>query len=280
MQAFVPVPPHLHKEPTLHEMARLTLLGEAVISLISIQWLQANYPDEHTVSIQQRRNNVLSTARLAFWAEAYSRAVFNHPLARFPWEIRTMGQCDRARAFAAYTGAIYEEWKFERTAIWLVKLIEAELDDPDYDTNRAQVDGSSSASEPALDMYTIRDHDAGSNATGDTSVRAPSPTLSSADALHFHRPDAVENVEEVEEEYRPRYPYAVLGIFQQRVQQLGYNVDWVETSLGMPHSPIWIVQAKVNNNILGQGRGTTKKAAKEAAAQIAFEIVNAEGVEL
>ncbi|KAF9782751.1 ribonuclease III [Thelephora terrestris] len=61
-----------------------------------------------------------------------------------------------------------------------------------------------------------------------------------------------------------------LALFNQCLQQESKPVEWVYTGSageGSKTTPIWVVQAMVNGDCIGCGRGSTKKAAKNEAAK-------------
>jgi len=61
-----------------------------------------------------------------------------------------------------------------------------------------------------------------------------------------------------------------LALFNQCLQQESKSAEWVYTDSageGSKTTPVWIVQAMVNGDCIGRGRGSTKKAAKNEAAK-------------
>lgn len=61
-----------------------------------------------------------------------------------------------------------------------------------------------------------------------------------------------------------------LSLFNQHLQQQGKGIEWVwsdSQGQGTRTTPIWVVRAMVDNECLGRGRGSTKKAAKNEAAK-------------
>ncbi|KAH9948816.1 ribonuclease III [Amylocystis lapponica] len=61
-----------------------------------------------------------------------------------------------------------------------------------------------------------------------------------------------------------------LSLFNQHLQQHGKTIEWSfqdSVGQGTRTTPIWVVQALVDNECLGRGRGSTKKAAKNEAAK-------------
>jgi ribonuclease III len=61
-----------------------------------------------------------------------------------------------------------------------------------------------------------------------------------------------------------------LSLFNQYLQQRNKAVEWEysgSAGQGTKTTPIWVVQAIVDNECLGRGRGSTKKAAKNEAAK-------------
>ena len=61
-----------------------------------------------------------------------------------------------------------------------------------------------------------------------------------------------------------------LSLFNQLLQQKSKTIEWVysdSAGAGTRTTPIWIVKAMVENECLGRGQGSTKKAAKNEAAK-------------
>ncbi|OSD04578.1 ribonuclease III [Trametes coccinea BRFM310] len=70
----------------------------------------------------------------------------------------------------------------------------------------------------------------------------------------------------------PRMPASIghLSLFNQHLQQQCKNVEWVyvdSAGEGTRTTPIWVVRAMVDGECLGNGRGSTKKAARNEAAK-------------
>ena len=70
----------------------------------------------------------------------------------------------------------------------------------------------------------------------------------------------------------PRVPGNVghLSLFNQYMQQQCKSIEWVyadSAGEGTKTTPIWVVRAMVEDECLGRGRGSTKKAARNEAAK-------------
>ena len=70
----------------------------------------------------------------------------------------------------------------------------------------------------------------------------------------------------------PRVPGNVghLSLFNQYMQQQCKSIEWVyadSVGEGTKTTPIWVVRAMVEDQCLGRGRGSTKKAARNEAAK-------------
>ncbi|OCB87872.1 hypothetical protein A7U60_g5007 [Sanghuangporus baumii] len=61
-----------------------------------------------------------------------------------------------------------------------------------------------------------------------------------------------------------------LLVFNQRCSQQHLQVEYQAVNHGSPHAPVWLIKCLVNGIQKGEGQGSSKQAAKEAAAKQAY----------
>ncbi|GJE86256.1 double-stranded RNA binding motif-containing protein [Phanerochaete sordida] len=67
-----------------------------------------------------------------------------------------------------------------------------------------------------------------------------------------------------------------ISTLNNRLQALGKDagLSWVDHKQGEEHSPEWTSQCKLDDQVIGTGRGTQKNLAREAAARMALARLN------
>ncbi|CCL98251.1 uncharacterized protein FIBRA_00245 [Fibroporia radiculosa] len=211
-------------------------LGDAVLSLVVTGLIREIYPYLRVGSSTKIRALVVGNPTLASISVMY-RLPDNlrmHPAQAITLRASTNIQAD---LFEAFVGGLYLDRGLDVIKSWLCPLFRPYLVEA-YRHVRMQY-GLSPDPDPAPPPITI-----GSSLSSSSALRPP-PS---------HMPASIGH----------------LSLFNQHLQQQNMCIEWVwagSEGQGSRTTPIWVVQAMVGDECFGQGRGSTKKAAKNEAAK-------------
>lgn len=214
----------------------LEYLGDAVLSLVVTGLMREVYPYVRVGPSTKIRALVVGNPTLASISVKYRlpENLRMHPAQAITLRASTNIQAD---LFEAFVGGVYLDRGLEVVKAWLYPLFRPYLAEA-YKHVRIQHGLSPEPTSPAPSGAPLP-------GTPPSSGSRPAPGRSSANIGH-------------------------LSLFNQHLQQRGKSIEWVwkeSEGQGSRTTPIWVVQAKVDGDCIGRGRGSTKKAAKNEAAK-------------
>ncbi|KAI0787119.1 ribonuclease III domain-containing protein [Irpex lacteus] len=207
-------------------------LGDSVLSMVITGFLREVYPYLRVGPSTKIRALVVGNNTLALISVMYNLPdhLFTHPAQSITLRASINVQAD---LFEAYVGGVYLDAGLEAVKTWLVPLFRPYLVEA-YRVVRVQ-------------------HGLSPDPVPDAESQQPKSMLAPGYLGSRLTPTA-----------------GHLSLFNQYLQQKNKVVEWQysdSAGQGTKTTPIWVVQAIVDRECLGRGRGSTKKAAKNEAAK-------------
>ncbi|KAL5519229.1 hypothetical protein ACEPAH_912 [Sanghuangporus vaninii] len=253
---------------------RLAELGRTMLEFAVTRYLYSKRPIVAGAEIPAMRNDILSAENFETWVAHYNlrqRLRYSPPLDITSPE-------ETGHLFQAYVGAVVAQSGPTIAANWITQLIDPQaeiLSTPDDQEDvehratkrlRAQPPSPASTppplpSEPPSAATAARP----SNECNLSNHDAAPITASAPSVMPTIGPQIVPN-----KTSSAQKGAGYLLIFNQRCTQQRLQVEYQAVNHGSPHAPIWLIKCLVNGIQKGEGQGSSKQAAKEAAAKQAY----------
>ncbi|EJD03690.1 uncharacterized protein FOMMEDRAFT_19079 [Fomitiporia mediterranea MF3/22] len=254
---------------------RLIELGGTMLEFVATRFLYAKKPIVRASDIPSLRDGILSLGNYETWVSHYNlrqRLRYTHSDTldvSSPEETRSL--------FRAYVGAVVVQSGPQIAMDWIAKLIDPEVkilseDDvsremyQEIEQRRANKRQRTEAASPVAAPPPMPPTPPPSTTSVSTSI----PVQSSA--VQASIPDTAAAAHPIiESQATPSRSVAkFLPLFNQRCSQNHLTVQYQASNHASPHAPLWIITCLVNGVQKGEGRGSSKQIAKEAAAQQAY----------
>ncbi|KAI5124172.1 hypothetical protein M0805_000979 [Coniferiporia weirii] len=248
---------------------RLAELGKTVLQLAVTNIIYRRRPVIKAADIPTQRNKILSPEMYEIWVSHYGlrqRLRYNHS---DTLDISTPEETKNL--FHAYVGAVFTQSGPHITINWITKLVDPEAVNPvptfEEDSNGLRVSKRPRGDFISSEISPSSMHS--SSASGSASAALSSSTYNAAVVPVI----GSQTLSDLSFSSIPKpapKPIAFLPLFNQRCSQQHLQLEYVAENHGAPHAPLWVIKCIVNGIQKGQGQGTSKQIAKEAAAREAY----------
>ncbi|KAF9226789.1 ribonuclease III [Gyrodon lividus] len=273
-RSFYARPNHVfedHPDDPSPDNEKFEHLGDTVLGLVITGLLIEMYPNLRVGPSTKIRALVVGNAMLADISRRYElpAQLRLHPAQAITLRASINIQAD---VFESYIGGLYLDQGLAVVEPWLKALFKPYTTEA-YIRVRTQhglPPLPAPISPPLAASTSVSSISSGSSSCSDTTSSA-----SASDPIKSQSTPAVST-----SSHRPprRHPHASgtpttighLALFNQQLQRARREVEWVYADglgEGTDTTPIWVVHVEVDGEVFGQGRGGTKKAARNEAAK-------------
>ncbi|KAI0938149.1 hypothetical protein AcV7_003424 [Taiwanofungus camphoratus] len=226
-----------------HILTRLEHLGDSVLSLVVTGLVREVFPYLRVGPSTKIRALVVGNPTLASISVKYRlpERLRMHPAQAITLRASINIQAD---LFEAFVGGLYLDQGLESAKTWLHPLFRPYIIES---YRQVRVQHGLSPDPPGPQAHPRRRSSSSASSSDSAAPTWSLPAASRMTASIGH-----------------------LSLFNQHLQQQGKGIEWVwsdSQGQGTRTTPIWVVRAMVDNECLGRGRGSTKKAAKNEAAK-------------
>jgi len=241
---------------------RLAELGDQLLKLVATNSVyHRRSPAVKAVDMSLERDILLQQSRINEWVSMYK---LRDRLRYLPSEVDITTPTEGRDLFCAYAGAVFVQSGMDVVSRWLSQLLDPENIPPFSD------ESSSSVSSTFTDHLHITKRHRNNNNTGTPVQSSTSSSPQAPDIPPPPLPTGNPATSLIQPPTVQQNNNAFLPKFNLICSQRKINVEYLAENMGLPHAPNWVMKCMVNGIQKGQGAGSSKQIAKEAAAKEAY----------